>query len=357
MFSSILLASLCTNTATATEFVPTPVPYVLLQSWVTLYDQDENTLADPGSYGDPEDDMGFKMRRARVGFTGENELFKYSMIVGMSSHYDMMFPNPSGVQIVDANIGMKPLLNQPLWVTVGVQKVPVSREQIMSSADLVLAERAVSSVWMVPNRDAGAVAKYKLGKKDSKAIVQAGVFNGNQSMLGDDNNGKMLVGRVDFVSGAANTFKTYGKVDKLTIGLGGDIVVDKGIATDRMILGGDTMIRFDGLAILAEFRNATISPIDDALADPAVFATTKQMGYLAQVGYTYKSYEGAVRYSSFDDNSDLTNAGDLSSVRVGMTWHAPKDVIRIGGGYEMRIENGSDDIANDSAVMWFQFQQ
>ena len=34
-----------------------------------------------------------------------------------------------------------------------------------------------------------------------------------------------------------------------------------------------------------------------------------------------------------------------------------KDAVRIWGGYQMRMEPGSDEISNDSAVVWMQFFQ
>ena len=34
---------------------------MLVQVWGTVYDQDEDPMADPATYGDPEDDVGFKV--------------------------------------------------------------------------------------------------------------------------------------------------------------------------------------------------------------------------------------------------------------------------------------------------------
>ena len=45
-------------------------------------------MADPGGYGDPEDDMGFKLQTARLGFEGSNATVKYGVTVGLSSPYD-----------------------------------------------------------------------------------------------------------------------------------------------------------------------------------------------------------------------------------------------------------------------------
>ena len=84
-------------------------------------------------------------------------------------------------------------------------------------------------------------------------------------MFGDDNAGKMFVGRVDFTVGDAPTLKTYGVVDGVTIGLGGDVIYDQGIATDELIFGGDVIYVHRGLALLAEVRSGSLTPTDSTL--------------------------------------------------------------------------------------------
>ena len=345
-----------TTQAQAEELVGTPDPYIMVQTYVTLYDQDEDTLADPAGYGDPEDDFGVKIRRARAGFTGKSDLFKYAMILGVASPYDALIGEPdTDVQLIDASISLKPILGQKLWITAGMQKLPISREQIMSSSDLVLGTRAISSVWMVPNRETGVLVDYTIGAKPSRVKIQAGAFNGNGSFLGDNNQGKMMVSRVEFTSGQQSAYKTFGFVENMVFGVGGDFYLDQDIAVDRMGYGGDFLFRMKGLAVLAELRMQNITPTDSDIAAPGVLAETEQMGYLAQVGYTIKDYELAARYQAYDDNTAIDNAGDAASVRGGVTWHGPNDTIRSGLAYEKRMETGSDEIANDSVQMWFQF--
>ena len=58
-------------------------------------------------------------------------------------------------------------------------------------------DRAIPSVWLVPNREVGLVADYKTKSEGLKVRATAGVFNGNQSLNGDNNNGKMLAGRLE----------------------------------------------------------------------------------------------------------------------------------------------------------------
>ena len=354
MFIPIIL-SLMTTQAQAEELIGTPKPYIMVQTYATLYDQDENTLADPAGYGDPEDDFGIKIRRARAGFTGKSDILKYAMIFGVASPYDALIAEPdTDAQLIDASISLKPIVGQRLWITAGTQKIPVSREQIMSSSDLALGTRAISSVWLVPNRETGVLVDYTVGKKPSRVKLQAGAFNGSGSFLGDNNAGKMLVSRVELMNGQKSSYKTYGVVENMVLGVGGDFYLDRDIAVDKMSYGGDVLFRMKGLAVLGEFRMATITPTNTDIAQPGVLTETQQMGYLAQVGYTIKEYEIAARYQTFDDNTAVDNAGDAASVRGGVTWHGPKDVVRSGLAYEKRMEPGSDEIANDSVQMWFQ---
>ena len=229
----------------ANEFAPEPDPYLLVQSYITLYDQDEDALADPIGYGDPEDDVGSRIRRTcRIHRSIRCvEVLDYLRYVdAIRRHIRRTRPRYSSC---GCQFGLRPVAGVPLWVTAGVQKFPY--RGAICPLLICLATRAFSSVWMVPNRDTGVVARYKIGQNNSKVLLYAGVFNGNESLFGDDNVGKSLVGRVDFTSGTAATLKTYGVVDGVTVGLGGDVQYNQGIATDETILGGDLIVRAQGL--------------------------------------------------------------------------------------------------------------
>ena len=177
-------------------------------------------------------------------------------------------------------------------------------------------------------------------------------------MFGDDNAGKMFVGtRVDFTVGSAPTLKTYGVVDGVTIGIGGDVVYDQGIATDELILGGDLIVRAQGLALLAEVRSGSLTPTDTTLDVPSVLSETDRFGYFAQLGYTVglmKSRLGTLHLMTTQRRTKCRRYSG-SSCRCDMA--QPRRCCTIGGGYQMRMEPGSDDISNDSAVLWMQFFQ
>ena len=148
-FVGALIAS--TAAHAGTDALPEVKPLLLVQTTAVLMDQDQSQVADPGGYGDPEDDMGFKLQTARLGFEGENKTVKYGVTVGLSSPYDTVAEAQGAstdLSIVDAYGGYAPLEN--LWIVGGLQKVPVSREQLISSQDLTLSRRAVPATWLAP---------------------------------------------------------------------------------------------------------------------------------------------------------------------------------------------------------------
>ena len=336
--------------AQAGELIPQPESFGLLHMWATLYDMDENEMADPAGYGDPEDDIGFKVRRARLGIKGKNDLVEYRLSVGMSSPFDATFNRGSeDIDLVDAYFSWKAMSN--VWLRAGVQKLPISREQIMSSSDLVLVERAVASVWLVPNRDMGLLVDYRLEMGKASLKAEAGVFNGNRSIFGDNNTGKMVAGRVEYALGKG-VYNTFGKTEGLVMGLAVDGYFNSDVATQELGYGADVIVRTGGLSLLGEFRMKQLSPTSTEIDAPMVLSDTTQMGYLAQLGYTIGSFEPAIRYSSFDDNMDNVNAGDGSALSIGCTWHSQKDAVRIGAGYELRLEADAYAISNDTARAW-----
>jgi hypothetical protein len=353
MYPALTLTALINSSAFAAEPIPAPEPYMLVQVWGTILDQDEDPMADPATYGDPEDDMGMKIRRARFGVYAKDNGIRYAVTGGIASEYDLGIQQDlTHFQIVDAHLGFK--LVQGLWMTGGVQKIPVSREQIMSSQDLTLAERAVASVWMVPNRDVGLVLDYTTGEKNLKARIRGGAFNGNGNIYGDNNPGLLYVARAEIISGSEKTYQTFGVSKKPTIGFGADWYTNSDIATSTMSLGADMMFRLQGLAVLAEGRYSTINPTDTDIAESDVFSETKRMGYLAQVGYTIKGFEPAVRYSTFDDNQDIEDIGDVSEILAGTTYHWNDDHFRAGAGYVVRLESENSVVSNNTARLWLQ---
>jgi len=342
IISTLLLSS----SLTAAELEPT----LLTQVWLTAFDQDVSEQSDPAGYGDPEDDQGFKLRRARAGFSGSDGDFHYALIFGMSSGADGLAYSDGTVGIVDAYGGWK--LHQDVTVLGGVQKVPFGRESLLSSSELVFQERAVTSNHIAPGRELGLLAKSTaLG-----ADLQLGVFNGNGSITGDDNDGLMYAVRVGYNVGEGSTSSTYGAVESLLLSVAGNAYYDQGTATNTLAYGGDVLLRWSGLALLAEVHLATIEPGATNIDVPEVSASTTRFGAVAQAGWSFGQWEPAVRVELFDDDQSLEDNGDIMKITAGITGHFAEDTVRAGFSYDHREETGGQSLANDTARLFFQMR-
>lgn len=356
--TGLLLLSLCAQsnaaeTPKAGSGLPTPAPYALLQSWVTLHDQDLDPLTDPAGYGDPEDDTGLKLRRARLGFEGADKQLSYGIVVGVSSPYDGVAASeaPStSIQLVDAYGGYAPI--KDLWFVAGVQKVPVSREALTAAGDLAFTDRAVSTHYLSPSRDLGVVADYTL----KFARLRLGVFNGSGDIFGDDDKGKLLSARAEVAIGDGDVYQTWGQVDGFTMGVAVDGFKNSDMATTSMGAGADAIVRMQGLALLVEARMKKVEPKEDLIVLPGVLAETNMTGAMFQVGYSIGPVEPLIRYSIFDDDDSIEDVGDVAEAMGGATFHALEDRIRAGAGYVLRLEKGEMPFPNNTLRAWLQLR-
>ena len=349
--AGMLLAS---STAQAgADSLPELKPLLLVQTTAVLMDQDRAEVADPGGYGDPEDDMGFKLQTARIGFEGEDSTVKYGVTVGLSSPYDTVAEAQGATTelgIVDAYGGYAPMEN--LWIVGGLQKVPVSREQLMASHDLTFSRRAVPTTWLTPSRDLGVVVDGTW----SFMRFRLGAFNGSGDLRGDDNKGKLVATRIEGQFGEGNTYQTYGAVDGLTLAVGADGWMNNETALESMGYGVDFIIRFQGLAVMGEARFAEAKPKEELIDVPGVFEETQRQGMSVQAGYTVGQIEPAVRFSTFDDDKSVEDVGDVMEGMTGLTWHSKQDQVRAGVGYILRLERGPSKKDNDAIQAWFQLK-
>lgn len=352
MSAALLLSALLLSRGAAAAdapALPRPKPKGLLQLWLTAWDMDQDPQADPASYGDPEDDPGLKIRRARLGFEGESEQLRYELLAGLSAPYDALSAKDGSIGLVDASLGFAPV--KDLWLNAGLGKPPVSREQLMSAAELVLAERAVASEWLVPGRELGLWVDGRT-RGTTRLRLRGGVFNGNEDLLGDDNVGKLLAARAELAHGPAGTYQTWGEEKGFSLGVGGDVYHDTDIATQTLGAGGDLLMRVAGFHLLAEGRFARSSARNSGVAEPGVLAPVTRLGALGQLGYGIGPIEPALRFSWFDDDTESQDNGDLAELTAGLTAHLMEDRLRLGAGYVLRLELAGATVPNDTARLW-----
>ncbi len=301
-----------------------------LQVWGTVWDMDEDPQADPATYGDPEDDVGFKLRRVRIGLDGTQSGIDYVVTIGTEARYDALGPATETIGLEDALVVAHPY--EQAAVTIGLQKVPVGREQLISSTELAVSERAVLSEWLVPGRDVGVTGEWTMGAPR----FRVGIYNGNGSILGDDNLGMLFAARLELAAGTQarwdDVYETWGTVERTTFGVALDAYDDLDLATNELGAGVDAILRTGGLAVLVEGRMERLAPADTSVDVPAVPATTTRAGALAQVGCTLGDWEPALRGSWFDDATALEDNGDTAELTAGFTWHSRTDALRVGAG-------------------------
>ena len=348
---SLLGLLLATPTAALAQDADAPVfqPVALVQVWATAWDQDRDAQADPAGYGDPEDDPGFKIRRARIGATGDlGHGLSYKVVFGAASPYDAWSSSDTDIGLVDGSFGYT---NGDFDVAVGQQKVPYSREQLISASQLVYTERAVVTEHMVPGRETGLVAGYTwkgLG-------LLAGVFNGSGSFLGDDNLGLLSAARLSYTnSEAGEDMTTWGEVDGLVFGVAGNGFYNDDLSTSTMSAGGDAIVRIAGLSALVEAHFATIKPTSTDVAPADVLAGTARSGMTGQLGYSIGAFENALRFSMYDDNGEAEDNGDIWELYGGTTVHLADDHARLGLGYVHRHELAGQSLPNDTIRLWVQ---
>lgn len=323
-------------------------PIGLLQLWGTAYDMDESAQNDATSYGDPEDDAGLKVKRAYLGLGYRAGGLDAEIVAGVSAPYDALDTRNGDFGIYEARVGWN---NQTFGVDAGRFKAPFSRDALTSSGQLTFEERGLDTQHIAPMEAMGVTGD--VSAAGFKGTV--GVFNSGGDVFGDDNWGKTFVGRAEYTAGKHDAYRTWGpRQEGVTIGVGGGGFYTMDVATDTWAVGLDALLRAGGLSVLVDGKYAVVSPGDTTVDVPGVWEATTRLGVTGQVSYGVGAWEPAVRASWYSDSG----VGDFTQVLVGGVWHGEvagrPDVVRIGAGYQLRLESG-DPIANDTARVWAQF--
>lgn len=338
-----------------------------LQSWVTVVDQDESVQADPATYGDPEADPGFTIQRARFGIDGFLPLgdasccgqVDYGISVGLGAPYDVLGTPDTDLQIVDAFARWANVYDFGITsLAIGVQRVPFSRDAMMSSARIVFQERAVATNWLVPGRDAGAIFGQSVIFGDDpsgpQVLVRGGLFNGNGNLFGDSDPGLLGSARAEFLMGDA--YQTWSHDLEPALGVGGAVLFDNELGTSTQATGADLLARYKWVTLSGELVMSTVKPKNTDIVAPSVLTETNRLGYHAQlsffVPFTRGGLELAGRYATLDDDTAFDNLGDVQIVHAGATWRDVLPAFDVGAGYILR--NESPSFANDTVRLWVQ---
>ncbi|MEQ1500642.1 MAG: hypothetical protein ABMB14_00360 [Myxococcota bacterium] len=341
-----------------------------VQVWTTVFDQDVDPQADPATYGDPEADPGFSLRRARIGVDGYVPMgalggasqVDYALALGVSAPYDVLSEPTPDVELVDA-FGRWAL---PTGVGVtsaalGLQRVPFSRESMMSSANLVFEEVSVGTYWLTPSREVGATVSQSVllgdGELAPQLLARIGGFNGSEDLFGDTGPGLLGTGRLEFSLG--DTYRTWSPSKDPAIGIGAAALRDTQPSTRTTSIEADLLARISLVTLSGEVVTSRIRPTNTDVTDPSVVDNTGRLGWHAQLSVWLPidgddGIELAGRFATYDDAVKRDTNGDVAILHAGATWRNLLPKVDLGAGFVHRIE--PDDAPNDTIRLWTQIR-
>ena len=329
-------------------------PTARVHVWGTTYDMDDDAQADPASYGDPEHDIGFTLRRARIGLDGQAGPTFWRVSMGTGAPYDALSNDDTDIQIVDAYGGYAWGEERNTTLAAGIVTVPYTREAMMSSLGLLFQERGVGTAWSSPLRDVGVHFDTTQGIFRG----QAGVYNGNGDFRGDNNDGVMGVARLELSTG--DSYATFSEEGEDAYGIAISALYNDGVSTNTLGLNADALARMGPVTAMVGITRNAITPNDDLVAPPGVLEDTVTLGFTGQVSLFVPMNTGGLdfgaRYSSFDDAVALDDNGDVSIVHTGVSWRDIAPGVDLGAGYILRLERQGRSIPNDTVRLWTQFR-
>jgi hypothetical protein len=303
----------------------------LFQLHLSPYVGDDALIADD----DPAGRAGFRLRRARVGVDAELPADVRLLLV-----LNPLENDPEVGTISEARISWSPRPWFSVWA--GADKVPFSRGELVSSADLSSIERPLTVRTLVPQRRLGLVVEGAvLG--ESLAYV-AGVMNATEGYeLGNQFSGLLYVARLQYTLRAG--------VFELGVGAGG--LLENGPATDVLAGSADLRARVAGASLLLEGICDRTTPDDAPIGEPAVEDEVSRCGGYAEAGYELGRFQGVARLEWLDDNTALDDAGDAWLVAAGVNARYGAH-LRAQLHYLGRYERKSAERANDAVVLALQ---
>jgi hypothetical protein len=291
------------------------------------------------------------MPRARIGLQAGWRWVDFGLRIGTSRPYDALSPDLAPVDLVDGwgRLTFDTVAGKTQF-TFGQHNIPFSREQMMSSSDLVFQERSVSTAWLAPQRDVGASLRHNW----RYLTASVGVYNGGGDRYGDVDPGMMFSARLEGHVGG-DTYRTNSR--QHAFGIGAAYIYNRTFTSTQQHIGVDMLARIFGLSLLVEGTMQIIDPDENpTILPPSVPENTQRWGGFAQLSY-YRdlplgAIEPAVRFSYLDDARHLQDNGDVGILHGGVTWREPLPFLDFGAGYIHRMELQGRTTANDSMRVW-----
>ncbi|MBW1807850.1 MAG: hypothetical protein JRJ19_06205 [Deltaproteobacteria bacterium] len=322
-----------------------------VQAMVGLVGDDSHT-----NNGDALSRDGFRIRRARMGLSGQIvDSWEYEL------ELDLIDEDSGGNALLDAFITWRPC--QYAWISAGAGKLPFSRSLMISSANMQFIERspwvgveAATGAYMLdPGRQVGLT----VGGEVSLFNYSVGVYNGSPGIsVGDLNDGLMYVARIGV--GMGDMGKTEADLEggdfRWAFGING--YLNQAPAAEIRASGVDFGLKVIGLSFYAEALWAKSIPASRPESTGSTLDESERWGMSAQVGYvlpfSFADIELACRFSMMDDNVHVENEGDLWELAAGLNAYFYDGHIKVMLNYLLKEEMEGADLSNDSVLAMLQ---
>jgi hypothetical protein len=338
-------------------------PIAHLQVHATAFDMDDPERNDPIVHGDSDHREGVSIRRARFGLAATwNDVLGISITAGWNDRYDALEPRPENAELVEALFAFMP--GEGFGFQAGLLRSAVGRQAQTSSLNLTLAERAMFSNKMAPNREPGVSFSGGLGPADNKVLpsnaFQYGISitNGSPDFTGDLDPSPRVAGRARL-----DLFEewTNAEVDHepgvFGLSIGGGMNYHWGLEAETLTAGFDVGIRVWRFTLLGELMFADALPTFDTESLPDFLAQRQSLGWMAQLTAAIipEHLEATLRVDGYDDHTGLTDAGDRLDITGGIGFYLFSTRLKIHLDYTHREElTEGYGTANDSLVVQMQ---
>ncbi|MBT5307505.1 MAG: hypothetical protein HOL31_20800, partial [Candidatus Scalindua sp.] len=251
---------------------------------------------DTNNKAQDEDDSSFRLRRARVKFSGKAyKHFKYKIELALASTGTV--DGSKAIELYDfwASWNKNPAAS----IQFGQWKVPWNRQRVVSSQNLQMIDRASSQDEFTMDRQIGVMLHGKLLNK--KFEYYTGVFNGNARNQSTNGNNEML-----YIARASwNPFGAYGK------GIG-EVESDINFS-EKPIAHLSAAISYDSAGDREKFSSTTID-LDSPVGTGVTLKEVDKTSVVAEYGLKYRGFSTSAEayWRRFDDiGSD--NSGSVGS--------------------------------------------
>lgn len=311
--------------------------------------------------GDPMQKYGFRLRRTRFGVDGH-----FYKTVSYKVEMDIFDSEKTGGPLYEAWTDWTP--SHWFGLKLGLQRFPLAKSQMDSSAGTATLDRAIGIKAMSPDNTLGLTVHTQPWK--DHLTITLGLFNGLERKstffegfdgIGVTQGNKFerlsYIGRIDLEPLAP---LGYGEPDleggPVRLGLGGGGYYSNGATNVLSGASGYVHLKAYGFHLLGEAVWDRAEPQKRPTTESAVPTTVDRVVAQGSIGYVLDAVHSglAVRVEYINDNLKLANERDQVVVAAALTHYLYEHYLKATFEYQTRIELRGKKLKNDAAIVGVQ---